>query len=189
MPEGATLREKVCLSCGKTFYCPYGFSLGRWNRATFCSRKCRGEFRTKESVHTKECPICGDAFKVHACHLSERVCCSMKCSAEYKHRTYKRGEHSHSWRGGKTPQLDTLRNSFEYKVWRNSVFERDDYTCVLCGARGSRLNADHIRPFSTFIAGRFDVDNGRTLCEPCHRKTDTYGFHNRKKFIGEICKH
>lgn len=63
----------------------------------------------------------------------------------------------------------------EYKAWRTAVFERDNYTCVECGIRGGALNADHIRPKSTFPELIYEISNGRTLCRPCHVKTPTWG--------------
>lgn len=69
-----------------------------------------------------------------------------------------------------------LRRSPAYAVWRRSVFLRDNYTCVLCGARGVRLEADHIKSWSAHPQFRFLVPNGRTLCVPCHRKTPNYGW-------------
>ena len=85
-----------------------------------------------------------------------------------------------NWKGGVTKENEKVRKSLEYKIWRDSVFKRDNYTCVLCNVRssvGNRtiINADHIKPFSLFPSLRFELSNGRTLCVPCHRKTDTYG--------------
>lgn len=79
-----------------------------------------------------------------------------------------------NWQGGITPINQKIKNSIEYKLWRLSVFERDKFTCVLCGAKGVYLNADHIKPFSLFPKLRFNINNGRTLCVPCHEKTDTF---------------
>lgn len=86
-----------------------------------------------------------------------------------------KGANHWNWRGGINPVNDTIRKSKRYKVWRKSVFERDDYTCQNCFVRGGKLNADHIKPFAFFEELRFDVNNGRTLCMSCHQATETYG--------------
>jgi len=83
-----------------------------------------------------------------------------------------KGEKSHLWRGGKSKY--NQRNTFEYKLWRESVFKRDNYTCLSCGVRGGELHAHHIKPFSLFPELCLAIDNGSTLCKECHKKTDTY---------------
>lgn len=93
-----------------------------------------------------------------------------------------RGSKNHFWKGGITPIHLIIRRSLNYRLWRKSVFERDNYACIWCGQRGGKLNADHIKPFSLFPELRFAIDNGRTLCVDCHKKTDTYG-EKVKKFI------
>lgn len=84
------------------------------------------------------------------------------------------GSKNPNWKGGTSVTIHSIRKSAEYRLWRKSVFERDNYTCVWCGVRGVELNADHIKPFSLFPELRFAIDNGRALCVPCHRTTDTF---------------
>jgi hypothetical protein len=72
---------------------------------------------------------------------------------------------------GKTP----IKQSLEYRLWRTAVFERDNYTCTDCGIRGGSLQADHIKPQSIFPELRFALENGRTLCRDCHKRTPTWG--------------
>lgn len=92
-----------------------------------------------------------------------------------------KGDKAYWWRGGVTNSLMQLRNSLEYRLWRESIFKRDNYTCIWCGIRGGKLNADHIKPFSQYPELRFAIDNGRTLCEDCHKKTDTFGGKSKSK--------
>lgn len=81
---------------------------------------------------------------------------------------------------GKSSDAMKIRKSPEYKQWRLSVFRRDGFRCVLCGVKSGNgstviLNADHIKPFSSYPELRFDLNNGRTLCVPCHKSTPSYG--------------
>lgn len=86
------------------------------------------------------------------------------------------GKNHWNWQGGKTDIIQKLRNSPEYKLWREAVFERDNFTCIWCGDnKGGNLQADHIKPFCDYPELRFAIDNGRTLCKSCHLKTDTFG--------------
>jgi phage gp16-like protein len=93
-----------------------------------------------------------------------------------------RGERHYNWKGGITPENAKIRSSVEMAAWRRAVWQRDDYTCQMCGSRGGDKHADHIRPFALHPELRFDLDNGRTLCVPCHHK---YG---AKVFRGKLIR-
>lgn len=84
-----------------------------------------------------------------------------------------RGSKHPHWRGGVTKEHVRIRNSGEYRSWRLAVLERDCNMCVFCSDVGNV--ADHIKPFYLFPELRLAIDNGRTLCVDCHKKTDTYG--------------
>lgn len=98
------------------------------------------------------------------------------------------GENHWNWQGGITQLNHAIRTSSKNKAFRRFIFLRDNYTCQTCGKRGGEIHVDHIKPFSWVIednnirsldaalacAELWDVTNGRTLCESCHRKTDTY---------------
>lgn len=99
-----------------------------------------------------------------------------------------KGEKSAMWKGGVTDIYTRVRASFEYRQWRSDVFTRDNFTCVFCATKKSPFNADHIKPFALIIkeygiknmdearlcCELWNINNGRTLCVPCHKTTDTY---------------
>ncbi len=179
------MENKTCPVCKKEFS-RNGVSFKRWEKAKFCSRSCTS--------------IVNKKFLGRKGPFTDKTRKKMSDSA--KKRPIRSGEHASNWRGGKpkcpicngrmpgrnskrcgscrskmatTPALERLRKTSLYKIWRIAVFERDCYTCVWCLVRGGKLNADHIKPFAYFPELRFAIDNGRTLCEDCHRKTETFG--------------
>ena len=93
------------------------------------------------------------------------------------------------WKGGISSINEKIRSSLKYKLWRETIFKRDNWICLWCGVKGGTwikkekkkiiLNADHIKPFSLYPELRFAIDNGRTLCVDCHRSTETFGLKHR----------
>ena len=73
-----------------------------------------------------------------------------------------------------TDESSIARKRFEYSMWRQAVYARDDYTCLRCKRRGGRLNPHHIENFAENRESRYDVRNGGTLCISCHKD-----FHKR----------
>lgn len=77
------------------------------------------------------------------------------------------------WISNRTVALERrlLRNSKEWKIWRSEIFKRDNYTCQDCKEVGVYIEAHHIIPVRSDMGKRFNINNGITLCRPCHRKT------------------
>lgn len=114
--------------------------------------------------------ICGKTFRVLPADIrrGRGNFCSKPCAHSK--------ERNKAWKGGVTPLNSLIRKSSRMREWRKTVFERDNYTCQGCGQVGSELQVDHIKSFADYPELRFDIDNGRTLCKPCHLKTPTWGF-------------
>lgn len=153
---------------------PKELKIKKENKKNYCSvckskevnrrvKYCK-ECRSKKEKIIGNCKTCKKEILSHKSRI--RKFCSQKC--------YDRsGENNTNYVDGRTPENKRQRNSKQYSEWRTSVFKRDNYKCVWCGSVGD-LNADHIKPFSKFPELRLDIDNGRTLCIPCHKKTDSY---------------
>lgn len=95
-----------------------------------------------------------------------------------------KGEKSYLWKGGITPLVLDIRHCHRMRIWRDSIFVRDNYQCSECKKKKTYLNAHHIISFSSLIekyniksveeAERcnelWDISNGITLCKKCHSK-------------------
>lgn len=55
----------------------------------------------------------------------------------------------------------------EWRIIRDRIFARDNYTCTYCGTRGGKLQCDHVVPISR--DGSNDDANLTTACMPCNR--------------------
>jgi hypothetical protein len=84
------------------------------------------------------------------------------------------GENHWNWKGGIYPKNEGIRHSPEYKEWRTAVFKRDGYKCQMRVAgvcdRSTKIQAHHIKPFSTYPEFRFIISNGVTMCRKCHAR-------------------
>ena len=91
-----------------------------------------------------------------------------------------RGENNPNYNPNLTDEdREERRNLLKNKEWRNKVFERDNYICKCCGKKGGSLNAHHLNGYHWDKEHRFDVSNGVTLCDKCHKNFhDIYGRKN-----------
>jgi hypothetical protein len=93
-----------------------------------------------------------------------------------------KGKNHPNWRGGINPINDTIRKSFKFKVWRDKVFKRDDWTCQKYKIKGGILHAHHIKNFYKYPELRFRVSNGITLSKKAHKEYHCiYGKKNNTK--------
>lgn len=143
--------------------------------------------------------ICGRQLKHYASKKCQR-CAMLGVKRPYKPRpkTWGRlawnkgrkcpeysGERHGRWNGG-TKIRKALRESFEYRNWRQAVFERDGWSCCDCGKHGGDLEVHHIKSFLAIILDNqiksldsavscqelWDTNNGLTVCYSCHKGRD-----------------
>jgi hypothetical protein len=79
-----------------------------------------------------------------------------------------KGENNPLWKGGTTRTKQSLFNP-EYKLWRTSVFTRDNWKCKLKNSDcSSRLESHHIFNWKDYPELRYVINNGITLCKFHH---------------------
>lgn len=202
---------KKCIVCGKEYAKPYHTSVSDWKERKYCSLRCINVGRIPHNKYlvSKKCGNCKNRFQPRA---KKNKYCSRRCArakqiiplkslrrgakkrsgennsskrpeVREKLRVMFSGSNSHFWKGGKTAESKLIRDSLQYRNWRAEVFKRDNFTCQMCGQRGGKIQADHIKRFADYPELRLKLSNGRTLCIPCHRQTDTYAGNLKTKII------
>lgn len=159
------LMTKYCELCGAKFTTYH-------KKVKFCSFDCKS--KSQEKKITVKCSHCGKRFKRVLSQVKEKNFCSINCF-----RNNCVGENNPCYikdRSKLKNRNKSIRSSKGMSDWRTLVFERDNYVCALCGARSRKhnpviLNAHHIIKFSVSKKLRFEVSNGITLCDSCHKKT------------------
>lgn len=92
------------------------------------------------------------------------------------------GDAHPNWQGGITPENTKIRNGIEFRLWREAVFARDNWTCQKTGIKGCDLVAHHILNFSKYPELRFAIDNGITLSKKAHQEFHKkYGIKNNTR--------
>lgn len=167
-------KQKVeCVICGKQIEMLE--SRLRYRKNPICSKECKSKLLSKLKHKDKiklKCPICNKYFEVYPYRLKQRLmmCCSKECSfklqCETKHPRY----------NSNISDIDRIerRKIKDNVIWRNKVFEKDNYTCDICKQYGGKLEAHHLNGYNWDKENRFNLDNGITLCNKCHKN-----FHNK----------
>lgn len=165
------MKAKKCKKCGIELK-------GKEKGSKFCSSDCYHKYPRSTAIRKVISESCKQrgigkwmTGRKRPEHLRVR-------HSEYMKDVVSSGKHNF-WKGGISKETRTFKanfqNTIEYRLWRTAVFERDNYKCVWCGARNGNgkkieLNADHIQSFIDYPELRLAIDNGRTLCRPCHYK-------------------
>jgi hypothetical protein len=117
--------EKVCVTCGKTFYVPPT----RDKTAKACSHECAVSVRGKSRSRRADvvCKNCGKVFSVPESHSKTRVYCSKECKynpdAMDIASEIRTGDKNPMWKGGLTMHSD----GYIYKKSLNHPFSWQGY--------------------------------------------------------------
>jgi len=171
-----------------------------------CTHKLRAEKRkysyefVKEEFEKRNCFLISKSYDKWNSKLTYIASCghineitfnkfySMKQGTVCNKCSFPRGENHHKWNKDISDNERILnRDYYAIVKWRIDVYERDNYTCQICGDnKGGNLNSHHLNGYDKFIEERLLIENGITLCEKCHNgfhKIYGYGNNTKDQFI------
>ena len=129
-----------------------------WNSGVtgYKQPKSQGKNHWKYRGEKPNCPMCGKKLA----SFRPKLCKS--CS--------KKGDKNPYYKWGVSTEIELIRHSRDAKNWTQKVYARDDFTCQRCRKRGEVLRAHHDKPWNSHPELRFELNNGVTLCELCHKE-------------------
>ena len=135
---------------------------------------------------------CGEKFEIRADEIGspKRLSCGCYGREQTSKMNRKRiGPLSPRWKPDLDPADREGRRRYQshaQKIWREKVFERDKYSCIICqDDTGGNLTAHHLNSWDEFKDQRWIVENGATTCKDCHDNFHLefgYGHNTRDQF-------
>ena len=158
-----------CKNCKLFFFIPKGqYQNGR---RKFCSRKCKYQFEKPTQFIT---------YKQKITNLKNWIGRIPWNKGKPFYQI--RGDKNHFWEGGVTEATRKRVGSIEWKILREQIYKRDNYTCQKCKRKPPKLHCHHIEPYR--ISQNNNLDNLITLCNSCHSKEEE----RLKKELQEVKK-
>lgn len=165
----------ICDNCKKFFEKEGRSHLGEH---IFCNRKCYYEYRNSNLKPPNcECGVCKKKFRIKPSAIKNGE--GKFCSNECKHKSQRFGAEIS---GESYNDRHLLRQSSQYRCWREAAKKRANYQCEECGKKdkskcdccGTKiyLHVHHVKSFAAFPEDRFDPSNSRVLCPKCHDKEE-----------------
>jgi len=160
--------------------CPCSLTFKDYKGTKFCSRLCFYKYGLHHLGTYKR--SAEQIEKIRQAHLGKPLSKEHKEAIRQalrgKSHPWTTGENNFNWKGGIVSKDKLERDKFKNTI-QKQIFERDNYTCVLCGDKSIRghhieLQVDHIQSWSEYVELRFKLENCRTLCMDCHYKI-TFG--------------
>lgn len=99
-----------------------------------------------------------------------------------------------NWRGYKKSEGRRRQHNLsltpEWIAWRRAIYMRDRHICVMCRKHRSQNRAHKYDPHHIIRKAlrpdlMYDIDNGVTLCRPCHKKT----FRNEEAYAPQFMRY
>ena len=111
------------------------------------------------------------------------------------HWLHHKGAISPNYKGGVTPERQSLYSSLKWTNSVKEVWKRDNATCQNCGFKNIgkeriEFHIHHLLPFAEYRHLRCDTDNLVLICKKCHLWVHSNG-NNENKFLpkkGELPK-
>lgn len=162
-------------------YCSKEFKSGDKD-AKFCSRECMGKSYDKKIE--VQCDNCGKFFEIslYKAENSNFHYCSNECRKQSTKHILSGLEHPR-FDPNLTEEDREKHRDQRHAEWAYEVKLRDNFTCQCCKTiKSGSLISHHLNGYNWDKEHRYDVDNGVTLCESCHKHFHSiYGYGNNTK--------
>jgi 5-methylcytosine-specific restriction endonuclease McrA len=127
------------------------------------------EFRKRSLWRSHTCKKCYSQQNATGKENTGRFKKGQECPWKGKKAPEKRKEPRYIKKG--RPLISEHQAGNKRHLWALEVKKRDNFKCKFC-KKEKNLHAHHIIPWKENEELRFDLDNGITLCCPCHARME-----------------